>query len=168
MESKLNNNLQVLLEQLEHFITTKTVVGEPIHIGETILVPLVDVSFGVGAGAAAASKVKERKNDREKNIDGDSDLGAGGLGARITPSAMLVISNGTTQLINIKSQDSLTKLIDMAPGLISNIPGFISKFTGSGEETMGGQSEETRTTAPNQADSLKEKVSEEKYHELNQ
>lgn len=160
MESKLNSNLQVLLEQLEHFITTKTVVGEPIHIGETILVPLVDVSFGVGAGAAGASKVKERKNDREKNIDGDSDLGAGGLGARITPSAMLVITNGTTQLINIKSQDSLTKLIDMAPGLISNIPGFISKFTGGTDESVMPQSEGTKPVQPNQ--------DEDKYHEMNQ
>ncbi|MGL4345477.1 MAG: GerW family sporulation protein [Cellulosilyticaceae bacterium] len=164
METKLNNNLQVLLEQLEHFITTKTVVGEPIHIGETILVPLVDVSFGVAAGAAAASKVREKKSEKEKNIDGDSDAGAGGLGARITPSAMLVITNGTTQLINIKSQDSLTKLIDMAPGLISNIPGLVSKFTGG--------SDETPSTAPakihkkDQAAPLQDKVDEEKYHQM--
>ncbi|MEG0712611.1 MAG: spore germination protein GerW family protein, partial [Niameybacter sp.] len=96
MESKLNNNLEVLLGQLEHFINTKTVVGEPIHIADTILVPLVDVSFGVGAGAAAATKLQERNKDKEKNIDGNSDKGAGGLGARITPSAMLVIQNGTT------------------------------------------------------------------------
>lgn len=129
MESKLNNNLEVLLSQLEHFINTKTVVGEPIHIGETILVPLVDVSFGVAAGAAAAAKLQERNKDKEKQIDGNSDKGAGGLGAKITPSAMLVIQNGTTQLINIKSQDSLTKLIDMVPGFVSNLPNVVSKFT---------------------------------------
>lgn len=129
MESKLNNNLEVLLSQLEHFINTKTVVGEPIHIGDTILVPLVDVSFGVAAGAAAAAKLQERNKDKEKQIDGNSDKGAGGLGAKITPSAMLVIQNGTTQLINIKSQDSLTKLIDMVPGFVSNLPNVVSKFT---------------------------------------
>lgn len=129
METKLNNNLEVLLGQLEHFITTKTVVGEPIHIGETILVPLVDVSFGVAAGATAASKLQEKNKEKEKNIDGTSDAGAGGLGARITPSAMLVIQNGTTQLINVKSQDSLTKLIDMVPGIISNFPDVVSKFS---------------------------------------
>lgn len=128
MESKLNNNLEVLLSQLEHFITTKTVVGQPIHIGDTILVPLVDVSFGVAAGATAASKLKEKNKDKEKQVDGESDAGAGGLGAKITPSAMLVIQNGTTQLINVKSQDSLSKLIDMAPGLVANFPEMINKF----------------------------------------
>lgn len=128
METKLNNNLEVLLGQLEHFITTKTVVGEPIHIGDTILVPLVDVSFGVGAGATAASKLKEKNKDKERNVDGTSDAGVGGLGARITPSAMLVIQNGTTQLINVKSQDSLSKMLDMVPGIISNFPDVVSKF----------------------------------------
>lgn len=149
MESKLNNNLEVLLGQLEHFITTKTVVGEPIHIQDTILVPLVDVSFGVAAGATAASKLQEKSKDKEKNLDGSSDAGAGGLGAKITPSAMLVIQNGTTQLINVKSQDSLSKLIDMVPGIVSNIPDLISKFT------------EGDKKAP------KKPVDEENYHHLN-
>ena len=101
----------------------------PIHIADTILVQLVDFSFGVAAGATAANKLQEKKKDKEKQIEGGSDAGAGGLGARITPSAMLVIQNGTTQLINVKSQDSLTKLIDMVPGIISNFPDMVAKFT---------------------------------------
>lgn len=136
MASQLNDNLGVLLEQLEHFITTKTVVGEPIHIKDTILVPLVDVSFGVAAGATAASKLQEKKKDREKTVDGQSDAGLGGLGARITPSAMLVIQNGTTQLINIKGQDSISKLIDMVPGLVSNIPDLVTKFKSDTENDV--------------------------------
>ncbi|MHC1747411.1 MAG: GerW family sporulation protein [Cellulosilyticaceae bacterium] len=147
METKLNNNLEVLLGQLENFITTKTVVGEPIHIADTILVPLVDVSFGVGAGVSSASKVKEKNKEKEKNIDGETDSGAGGLGAKITPSAMLVIQNGTTQLINIKGQDSISKLIDMVPGLVSNIPEMFNKFTHKGDTT-------------------EEKTGEEAYHQL--
>ncbi|MGL6174092.1 MAG: GerW family sporulation protein [Cellulosilyticaceae bacterium] len=136
MASQLNDNLGVLLEQLEHFITTKTVVGEPIHIKDTILVPLVDVSFGVAAGATATSKLQEKKKDRERTVDGQSDAGLGGLGARITPSAMLVIQNGTTQLINIKGQDSISKLIDMVPGLVSNIPDLVSKFKTDSENPV--------------------------------
>ena len=119
MGEKLQTNLEVLLEQLENFLTTKTVVGEPIHIDNTILVPLVDVSFGVGAGAASLSNVKNKTD--EKIADGMSDKGAGGLGAKITPTAVLVIQNGTTQLINVKKQDSVSKLIDMVPGLVSKV-----------------------------------------------
>lgn len=159
MESKLNNNLEVLLEQLENFITTKTVVGEPIHVGETILLPLVDVSFGVAAGATAANNLKEKNKEKEKNVDGQSDSGVGGLGAKITPSAMLIIQNGTTQLVNIKAQDSVSKLIDMVPGLISNFPDMVSKFTNKTTE----KKDETKDKKGPKGD---KQETDEAYHKL--
>ena len=88
---------------MDNFITTKTVVGEAIHIGETIILPLVDVSFGVAAGAF----VGDGKNN-----------GAGGMGGKVTPSAILVIQNGSTRLVNVKNQDALTKILDMVPDLL--------------------------------------------------
>ncbi|ONI44393.1 sporulation protein [Candidatus Epulonipiscioides gigas] len=122
------NNIGSLIKDLENFITTKTVVGEPIHIGETILVPLVDVSFGLGIGGKSSSKLKEKNKEKERYIDGPMGTNGGGVGAHISPTAVLVIQNGTTQLINIKNQDSLSKLLDMAPGIMSNIPDVLNKF----------------------------------------
>ena len=127
MENKVNADLSDLMHQLESFITTKTVVGEPIHIDQTILVPLVDVSFAAAAGSTVSNKFVEKRKEKEKRVDGDVGAGAGGLGAKVMPSAMLVIQNGTTQLINIRNQDSLTKLIDMIPGLISKVPELFGK-----------------------------------------
>ena len=92
---------------MDSFITTKTVVGDAVHIGDTIILPLIDVTFGVGAGAFSS----ENKNN-----------GGGGLGGKITPSAVLVIQNGTTKLVNVKNQDGITKILDM-------IPDFVNKFT---------------------------------------
>ena len=48
--------------------------------------------------------------------------GAGGMGGKIMPSAVLVIQNGTTKLVNIKNQDGITKILDM-------VPDFVNKFT---------------------------------------
>jgi uncharacterized spore protein YtfJ len=96
-----------LFKGMDSFITTKTVVGDAIHIGDTIILPLVDVSFGVAAGAFS----QEKKNN-----------GAGGMGGKIMPSAVLVIQNGTTKLVNIKNQDGITKVLDM-------VPDFVNKFT---------------------------------------
>ena len=124
---KVNEDLNGLMQQLEGFITTKTVVGEPIHIDQTILVPLIDVSFAAATGSTASNKFIERRKEKEKRVDGGVGAGAGGLGAKVMPSAMLVIQNGTTQLINIRNQDSLTKLIDMLPGLISKVPELFGK-----------------------------------------
>jgi len=117
--SNVNSSLETLFSKMEHFITTKTVVGEPIHVGETIILPLVDVCFGVGAGSGNG-------NEKEGGAVGKGG-GGGGLGAKIMPSAVLVIQNGDVQLVNVKDRDSLNKLIDMAPGIISKISDFCKK-----------------------------------------
>ena len=40
----------------------------------------------------------------------------------MTPSAVLVIKNGVTKLVNVKNQDTMTKILDM-------IPDIVDKFT---------------------------------------
>lgn len=106
--SSLNSNLEVLFSKMENFVSSKTVVGEPVSIGDVIIVPLVDITVGVGAGSSTG-----KKSDKEN--------GGGGLGAKITPSAVMVIQNGTVQLVDVKSQNSVNKLIDMFPGVVSKL-----------------------------------------------
>ena len=38
-------------------------------------------------------------------------------------SAVLVIQNGTTKLVNIKNQDTVTKILDMVPDVVDRITG---------------------------------------------
>ena len=111
MSTQLNNNITQMFEQLENFVSTKTVVGEPITAGGSILIPLVDVSFGMGGGTAGVGESTEKSKKGEKSMSG--------LGAKIKPSAILVITDGNVQLVNIKHQDSVNKLIDMIPSITS-------------------------------------------------
>lgn len=108
-DSNFNNTMESLFKGMDSFISAKTVVGEAVHIGDTIILPLVDVSFGVAAGAFS--------QDKKHN-------GAGGLGGKIQPSAVLVIKDGHTKLVNVKNQDSITKILDMVPDVIDK---FTSK-----------------------------------------
>ena len=41
---------------MEKFITTKSVVGEPVVVGDTIILPMADVSFGMGIGTFQKEK----------------------------------------------------------------------------------------------------------------
>jgi uncharacterized spore protein YtfJ len=115
---------------MESFLTTKTVVGEAINVGDVVLVPLVEVSFGVAAGAYDSASNKAVKDADVKGADGKKDgavkdAGGGGLGAKITPSAVIVISNGSAKLINVTSQLGISKLLDLAPDILSKIPAFL-------------------------------------------
>ena len=87
MADNFQNTVESLFKGMENFITTKTVVGDAITVGDTIILPLVDVSFGV----AASAKSEDKKNN-----------GGGGMGGKISPSAVLVIHDGTTKLVNVK------------------------------------------------------------------
>lgn len=101
-DNNFTGTMESLLKGMDSFIGTKTVVGDVMHVGDTIILPLVEATFGVGAGVTT----------------GDKNKGGGGMGGKVTPSAILVIKDGTTKLVNIKNQDSLTKLLDMVPELV--------------------------------------------------
>ncbi len=133
-DNSFNNTVESLFKGMDSFITTKTVVGDAIHIGDTIILPLVDVSFGVAAGAFA----QEKKNN-----------GAGGMGGKIMPSAVLVIQNGTTKLVNVKNQDGLTKVLDM-------VPDFVNKFT---SKDSSASSEDTDSAKQEAASEMEDMLS---------
>ena len=113
-DNNFKGTVEALFHGMDGVVSTKTVVGDAIHIEDTIILPLVDVSFAVGAGAYSEDK-------KEK--------GAGGIGGKMTPSAVLVIQNGHTRLVNIKNQDTMTKILDM-------IPDVMDRFTYKKEDKM--------------------------------
>ena len=113
-ENNFAGVIDSLMKGMSTVLPTKPVVGEATKIGDTIILPLVDVTFGVGAGAS----VGDKKNG-----------GAGGFSGKLTPSAVLVIQNGSTKLVNIKNQDTVTKVLDL-------IPDIVDKFTAPKEEMI--------------------------------
>lgn len=132
MGKDFNASVEVLFNKVDDLVSTKTVVGEAIVIGDITLLPLIEVAVGVGAGA------KEDSN------------AAGGMGAKITPSAVLVIHAGSVQLMNVKNQDAVSKLIDMAPGVVNKL-NFGSVFTGRNKQA------ETKETVKFEEETIVEK-----------
>ena len=113
-----NNNfkstVEALFKAMDAVVSSKTVVGDAIHINDTIILPLVDVSFGIGAGSSSADK-------KEK--------GMGGIGGKMSPSAVIVIQGGKTKLVNVKNQDTITKILDMVPDVVDRFTGKDERMT---------------------------------------
>ncbi len=110
----VNESVGVLFEKLEKFLTSKTVIGEPIKIGDATLIPFITTSFGLGAGGGDGTDSK-----------GAGGVGGGsGIGARIAPTAVLVIKGDQIEMIPIKKSAGFEKLIDMVPDIVSKVNGF--------------------------------------------
>ncbi|MDE5749030.1 MAG: sporulation protein, partial [Acetatifactor sp.] len=45
--------VESLLQGMDSVLAAKTVVGQPVQVGDVTIVPLVDVSFGFAAGAGS-------------------------------------------------------------------------------------------------------------------
>ena len=106
IDNSFQSTVTSLMQGVDGFLSSKTVVGEPITIGETIIIPLVDVSFGMGAGSF--------NGEKKRNC-------GGGIGGKISPCAVLVLQNGVTKMVSVKDNDHISKLLDM-------IPDYVDKF----------------------------------------
>ncbi len=125
-ENNFNSTVESLFKGMDNFITTKTVVGDAVKFDDgTIILPLVEVSFGVGAGAFAGNN---------KNNAG------GGMGGKITPSSVLVIQNGSSKVVNVREKDGISKILDM-------VPDVINKFSKKKNNNMDDKIEEAMNDA---------------------
>lgn len=105
-KNSFSETVNSLFKGMDSFISSKTVVGDAIYLNDTIILPLVDVSFGVGAGAFASDK---------------SNNGGGGMGGKISPNSVLVIQGEHIRLVNIKNQDATSKILDMLPDIMDKL-----------------------------------------------
>ncbi|MCI8980962.1 MAG: sporulation protein [Hungatella sp.] len=106
--SQLSSAVEALFQGMDHLVATKTVVGDAVRVDDAIILPLMDVACGMAAGSFA---------ENAKN------RGAGGMSAKLSPSAVLVIQNGCTRLVNIKNQNTVNKMLDMVPDLVNRFTG---------------------------------------------
>lgn len=109
--SEVNFNTAVgsLAQGLEGFLSTKTVVGEPVTVNGTTIIPLVDASFFMGAGSFGKGK----------------DNAGGAMTGKMEPSAILIIKDGSARVMNVKDQDAVSRLMDIAPNIVDRISSLI-------------------------------------------
>ena len=136
------STMGALFDGMDGFLSSKTVVGSPIRIDDTTILPLVDVSFGMGAGALTDDK----KND-----------GVGGMGGKMQASAIIVIHNGTTRLINVSTHSGMDKLLDMVPDFVER---FANKKADKKEKKANGDKGTDPKAREAAAEEIKDMVSE--------
>jgi len=116
VESAVRENLEALFGKLEKFLKSETVVGEPIVIGETTIVPIVAITFGCATGAGSGSG-----NDSNKSGSGSGSGSGLSSAAKITPTAVLIIKDNETTLLPIKDKFGIENILNKVPDLMDKM-----------------------------------------------
>ena len=116
-KNDFNSTVTALFKGMDAFLTSKTVVGDPITVGDTTIIPLVDVNFGVGAGAMG-------------NAKGTNNAG-GGMGGKLSPTAAIIIRGSEIRMMPVVDESTLSKVIDMVPGVVGKVQDFLNKKNAS-------------------------------------
>ena len=118
MEAK--DSLSSLTEGFQKFITTKTLVGDPITIGDVTLIPLISACCGVGGGSG--------------NATGNHSGGGAGGGFRVNPVAVVVVKGNSVEVMPVgKPSSPIGKLLDNLPEVFEKIGKHLGKCKGTVE-----------------------------------
>lgn len=117
--------VQTTLGQIEKVLGSKTVIGDPIKVGETTIIPLLSVGFGFGGVGGSGA------GDSKKGTEGTG--AGGGAGGGIKPIAIIIIDKNGARIESIKGGMSaaLEKIGESVPDVLSK---FANKWGDSKKE----------------------------------
>ncbi len=130
-DNKFSDIINASLQKVKEFANSETVIGEPISVGGTTIIPVSRITMGFASGGVdyAGKKQREAAPNRANNFGG-----GGGTGVNITPIAFLVISeSGTTELLPITGYDEgssvekIASLIERSPDILSRLRDVFTK-----------------------------------------
>ncbi len=107
--------VKTTLGEIEKVLDSKTVVGEPITIEGTTLIPLMSVGFGFAAGGGSG------KGETKETTEGGGSGSGGGAGVR--PIAIIVINKDGVRIEPIKGgmATAIEKLSETIPDIAAKL-----------------------------------------------
>lgn len=109
--------IKTMMQEFREIVKTETVVGEPVTIEDTVIVPVTKISFGFAAGGGGGKPGRAG--------DGGSKTGGGGS---VEPVAFIVIKNGKAQLIPLEEKGvSVSQLLKYLPDVMNKVRDFKEK-----------------------------------------
>lgn len=111
------------LNEARTMADSQTIIGDPIEVGETTIIPVSKISVGIGLGGGTYGKQKT------------NNAGVGGTGVTIAPVAFIVVGkDGKASLLNVGSDSvdtsKISGTVNEIDKALDNVPGILSKIRG--------------------------------------
>lgn len=117
-ERPLEGLMSVTMDKIRDMVGSNTIIGEPIKIEGTTILPVSKVTFGFASGGSdfGAKTTKELFG------------GGSGAGVSVMPVAFLVIKDGNVRTIQLAdSSSTVDRALNMVPELVDKVSLFLNK-----------------------------------------
>ncbi len=142
MSNNVVDILKGVVGELRQIAQSETVIGDPVTIGDTTVIPIVKISVGFGAGGG------QGEDDKSRSGFG----GGGGGGAKIEPAAFIIMDKDGVHLLPA-SKGKWDSIIDAIPGFAKKISKLKEKFSSDNGDSDSSDIEETTTADETDAES---------------
>ena len=113
-EHPIQGLMGVTIEKIRDMVNAETIIGDPIHVDDTTIIPVSRVTFGFVSGGPSANK----------QMFG----GGSGAGVSVTPVAFLVVSNGNVRTVQlVEKVSAVDNVIASLPELVDKVAALIKK-----------------------------------------
>lgn len=112
MIQDMEKMIQAALGQIEGVLDRKSVVGQPITVGEYTIVPLISIGFGFGVGTGTGKS--------EEFIKGEGAGGASAGGGGVKPVAVVVIGPQGAKVEPLRG--ATASLLESLAGTVKHTP----------------------------------------------
>ena len=124
-ENNVTSILDTIVSRLESIAKCETVIGAPVKVGDSIIVPVTKLSIGFGAGGGEGSM------GGDKSSSGFG--GGGGGGAHVEVTAFIVVSEGKVTVLSTKG-DKIVSVLEAIPNIVEKVANLGLKLKGNGEK----------------------------------
>ena len=116
-EHPIQGLMGVTIEKIRDMVNAETIIGDPIHVDDTTIIPVSRVTFGFVSGGSDVGPSSNKQM-----------FGGGGAGVSVTPVAFLVVSNGNVRTVQlVEKVSAVDNVIASLPELVDKVAALIKK-----------------------------------------
>ena len=117
-ESNIKGIMDTTMDKLRAMVDADTIVGPPVTVGDTTLVPVSKVSFGLATGGS------DFPTKTQSGLFG----GGGGAGVTITPVAFVAVEPTGVRVLPLGvDMSAVDRAVSMAPELLEKVKTLFHK-----------------------------------------
>ena len=136
-EHPIEGMMGITMDKIRQMADSNTIIGNPITVEGTIIIPVSRVTFGFASGGSDVGQKSTK----------DMFGGGTGAGVSIAPIAFLVVNDGNVRTIQLMEHMSpVDNAINALPDLVDRLTAFLKKEKKDKMDDAGDKSAEESGT----------------------